>query len=278
MGNDKSPPAGQEDYAPEPEVFYAATYNHSTGRLDVNVLAEDDDPEAKPGTLNIRSNDGDTTLALDGVEDAMRYEPLEGDAWETFYKHATLEEILDSVAPDGGDSVSAMMDRFYSCAEGEEKTSLALRIIRDSFGMLGGEEFLLELIKTLEKARWSTDRDESVMAINLLKDHLLPVRPGGRIPLPPNIQAVKAILEALAKHFSERCRSVIPDGVSRGAVSEEYLDDLTEWASVNKEFRLSRLPREELNMLILKPMTYIKNLLEARFHSSIKTVRCNNDS
>lgn len=170
-----------------------------------------------------------------------------------------------------------MMQKFYSCGEGEERTRLALQIVRDSPAMLGGEEFLLELIKALEKARWSTDRAESERALNLLKDHLLPLRPGGRIPLPPNIQAVKAVLEALAKHLSEKCRSVIPDGVSKGAVYEEYLDDLTEWAKVNKEFRLSRLPREALKMLILKPKTYVKDLLEARFHSSIKTVRRNND-
>lgn len=270
----------KKEYSPTPGTSYSAAYTHSTGRLDVNVLTVDNDPEATPGTLHIRSHEGDTTTVVEGLDSAMRYEPLAGDAWDVFYRHATFNEILDSIAPDGGDSVLVKVCRFEACNDDDEKAKLALQIIRDDPKWLLNEKVAVELIETLEKARWSTDRKEATEAMRLLKEHLLPVRHGGRIPLPPNINSIKAILEALSKHLSERCRvgiDAIDAGLERGKGFNDYLyRGLYKWAEENNEFRISRLPRNELNSLILKPKAYANDLLKARLRTSVKTIRRKN--
>ncbi len=70
----------KKEYSPVPDPFYSATYNHVTGNLEINVLTTDNDPEATPGTLHIRSHEGDTTTVVEGMDSAMRCEPLTGDA------------------------------------------------------------------------------------------------------------------------------------------------------------------------------------------------------
>lgn len=181
MMGDKSPPPQQEHYSPVPDIFYAASYNRSTGRLEINVLTEADEA---PGALHIRSHEGDTITVLIGADGAMRHEPLEGDALEVFYRHATFDEILKSIDPDGGDSVLVKMHKFDSCTEKNEKVKLALQIIRDSPKLLLDEKIAVELIKTLEKARWGANKAESELALNLLKDHLMPMRPGEKSRYP----------------------------------------------------------------------------------------------
>jgi hypothetical protein len=279
MRGDKELPPRKDEYSPTPDTFYSATYDLSNGGLEVNVLTTIDDPNAKPGTLHIRSSEGDTTTVVDGMDGVMRHEPLAGDAWEVFYRHATFDEILGSIDPDGGDSVLLKMCKFEACGEeDDEKVKHALQIIRDDPKWLLHEEIALKLMETLEKARWSTDRKEATKALGLLKDHLLPTRPGGKIPLPPNIEGIRAVMEALAKDLSTRCK----DGAFRGflyrgeEIDENLYDELTEWAKKNREFRVSRLSRQELNTLILKPKTFVNDLLERHFRSSIKTMSRNN--
>ncbi len=197
-----------------------------------------------------------------------------------FYRHATFNEILDSIAPDCGDSVLVKMCRFEACNDDGEKDKLALQIIRDSPKWLMHEAIAFHAIKVFETARWSTDRKEAAEAVRLLKEHLMPVCHGGRIPLPPNINAIKAVLEALSKHLSERCRvgiDAIDAGLERGKGFNDYLyRGLYRWAEENKEFRISRLPRNELNALILRPKAYANDLLKARLRSSAKTIRRKN--
>lgn len=279
MKGDKDPPPYKNEYSPTPDTFYSATYNHATGRLEVNVLTTIDDPDAKPGTLHIRSHEGDTTTVVEGMDGVARCEPLAGDAWDVFYRHATFNEILGSIDPDGGDSVLLKMCKFEACGEEDaEKVKLALQIIRDDPKWLLHEEVALKLMETMEQARWSTDRREAMKALSLLKDHLLPTRPGGKIPLPPNIEAIRAIMEALAKDLSTKCKGgMIGTYLERGnEIDEPLYEDLLAWAKEKSEFRVNRLSRHELNTLIFKPKTFVNDLLERHFRSSIKTMSRNN--
>lgn len=235
----------------EKTAIYYLGYYYNTEQLDIEICKGRDVIETSPGT----------------------------DTWDIFYNHATFEEILQYVIGSPNDEI---YDRKVSFKKGElgaiERTKIALQIIRESPLTLltgSGRVFAEELVMTLRTARWSTNKQEATEALNLLKDHLLPKRIGGRMPLPSNIDAVKAVMDKLALYLSRKCKKMIEryTRTEGGELNEYEYQHLSLWAREQRELRISCLPQNELSTLVFRPKTYIQDLLEKYFRTSIKTIK-----
>jgi hypothetical protein len=225
--------------------------------------------------------------------------------WRTFYENATFQEILNDLKPDGINEMLILkmhefdeynehthcrregnkilislspvvqkifrgeidnLDEYYK--KRRPKEVLALEIIRDFPTAIFEKKYASVLYDVLTEANWSLNREAADKAKKLLIDHLIPLRPGGKIPVPENLQAVKDIMIELANYLSEKCKKYINSrtALSRNEkIDEELYGIIREWASGISDSRIGRLSITSLNTIVFSPPKFVNNLLLNHF-------------
>lgn len=222
-------------------------------------------------------NDFDKELSISCFKGGKPQLPytLDG-AWKTFFRHATFKEILGSIEqePNKDETLTRMVEFEEAFKKGkqDEAAILALQIMRDNPCMLLNKDYAIQLINILEAVRWSTNKKKKDKALKLLKD-LLPQRPGGKIPVPQNIRAIKNVVEKLAVHLSDRCKKAIDCLESKKELLDDEYKLLIEWAKQESEYRISRLSTSELSNLVFRPSVFVQDTMETYLKTSQKTMR-----
>jgi hypothetical protein len=159
----------------------------------------------------------------------------------------------------------------------EDKTILALQIIRDWPLSLLDKNIARELIRLLDIIRWGTDKNIVAHAKEVLIENLIFKRPGGKVPFPTNIKLVREVLKELSKSLSSTIKDYVKNHLSIEIENQEELDveiqeKIIDWAEKQSDHRYSRLTLNELRRLYFTPTEYIDCLLINHFGTTKRTL------
>jgi hypothetical protein len=139
-----------------------------------------------------------------------------------------------------------------------------------------GKEILVKEEK--EKISRGKIRNE---ACNFLKDYLIPLHPGGRKALLPDVNYKIAIelMKRLAKYLSDKCKTGLKqidyevDDLYSSDIdtANATYDALINWANNNDE-RICMLSIDKIRLLIKNPSQFVDNLVKNHLQISPKTI------
>jgi len=226
----------------------------------------------------------------------------ESSPWETFYKHATFEEILlhptmptdiYSIRRDRQNITRVPKPLNYILLKNSERLKYfqeVLMAIRDNPHILTSNVYILSVLQEImETARWSRDKEKSTEAKNLLKDYLLPsYRTFKTRALPSNemLRLIRELMVDLAEHLSKECKHWLGEymGYAQTTKSDmlnelNYLPDcyreLKDWARKNDSriYKIAVRSDHDLQRLIFRPTNYVNSLLMEFFQISLRSLK-----
>ena len=192
---------------------------------------------------------------------------LHQDPWKIFFKHATFNEILGHIEP--GEGEKTQLEQAIN-AEKHNRPEEILELIRDQPFYLFDERKVLTLVRVLEEARWSSDKEEASNARTLLSKHLIPRRPRGKTPVRGSMNDAREIMIRLAKHLSQKYEQAGKHGLTKYGRKKtcEVIQSLTR---ESKEYRISNLTLENISALIFNPTKFVDAQIDDYFGVSKKT-------
>lgn len=193
---------------------------------------------------------------------------------QVFYDHATFVEILiaiKDIPPPDENFLTLLYDpRFLN----EKKF---LNHIRDNPRLLLNRDIAWMFITLMENAN-HYDKKIAREVTNLLKDHFIPLRHGGKRKIPAVTKYAREILIELATSLSKKCREEMIEVFYTGSKREGKLTDddyeaITTHAKNIKDYRISVLSKDALEKLIFRPAAFVDGLLQCHLKVSERTLK-----
>lgn len=218
-------------------------------------------------------------------------------SWDIFYKNAYLDGILFNLSGkyflrdiegwEASDALEDLKDEHGVTAKGRGKwiekdivgtDKKLLQLIREKPMVLHAGLILDRLIDILTIARFEVDKEKKKEALLLLKKHLIPSDKNwkNRLVLEINYNLAIELMKRLAEYLSKKCKTALkkqgyyPEDLGR--IKDAYTD-IIEWATNEREWRISGLPEHRLELLINYPATkFLDDLFKDKL-PSYKTLK-----
>lgn len=211
-------------------------------------------------------------------------------AWDIFYKHCHIivpaiyihfQPKPEATQTEIKEAIGSGFSKFTARSNGltQPNYGKTLNLIREKPYILHNEKVRNIFIDIIEEAKDDhVDKKNTKRCRFLLKENLIPQNPHNKknIPSPAIVNIGIELTKRLAKHLSDKCKTILEmEGIMAGRNLEydnNMYKTLIEWATKNNEPRIYELSKDSLKDLILSPSKFVENLISKELKISIKTL------